>query len=142
MIEILNTLYLFAIFILIFSLPFNNKYFLHKFGYRKNNFVDIQILNIIIILNIFLIVSFFKINILYLLIIILILSLFNLIFIKNIKLINNLPLYLAIFILFFLYSTMLMNNPELGWDAAVNWIFKTKKCRCKKVKYKVTHNNY
>ena len=126
MIEILNTLYLFLIFTLLFSLPFNNKFFLHKFEYRKNNFFDIQIFNIILILNIFLIVSFFKINILYLLILFLILSLFNLIFIKSIRLINSLPMYLAIFILFLIYSTKVMNNPELGWDAAVNWIFKTK----------------
>jgi len=125
MTEILNIFFLLTSFLVIFNLPINNNLLTKKI--YKNDFgvFEIYVLNIIVILNFLLFLSFFELNLFYVFSCFFCLALINLFFLNWSK--NKKELLLISFFIIFLvsYSFQIASYPQLEWDAAVNWVFKT-----------------
>jgi len=124
MIEIFNIVYLMFGLILVFASP---TLLVIKLNKNKNdNLFFIYSINIILILNIFLIFSFFKLNLYFIFYFFSFIGFINICFLsKFLNLKKN--YFFLIFVLFLLILSMkIAVNPRLEWDAAVNWIFKTK----------------
>jgi hypothetical protein len=124
MIEIINIIYLIAGLTLIFLSP---TFLVCKFGNKYGlNFFEIYSINIILILNIFLIFSFFTFNLNYIFFLFLIIGIINISYLYKKYNFNKNYLFLIFLLFVFIYSINIASNLRLEWDAAVNWIFKTK----------------
>ena len=121
MIEIINIiLFPFAL-IIFFQNHFFPKLFDKKYG-KKNSYLDFYILNIFIILNLILLISLLNFNIQFTIIILLIYFFLVNILNFNLKIISQ-SVYslLALIIIFYILSTYIVANPDLGWDGKFHW---------------------
>ena len=124
MIEIINIIYLLAGLTLIFAFP--SKYILNFTGNDGGNLVETHSINIILVLTLFLLFSFSKLNLNFIFNFLAVFGFLNFFFnYKNVLVKKN---YLFLIFLFFCFiiSMKIATNPRLEWDAAVNWIYKTK----------------
>ena len=124
MIEIINIIYLLAGLTLIFAFP--PKYILNFTGNDGGNLVETHSINIILVLTLFLLFSFSKLNLNFIFNFLAVFGFLNFFFnYKNVLVKKN---YLFLIFLFFCFiiSMKIATNPRLEWDAAVNWIYKTK----------------
>ena len=121
MIEIINII-LFPLALIIF---FQNHLFAKllkkKFG-KGNTHFDYYILNLFIILNLILLVSLFNFDIQFTIIIISIYFILVNIFNFSFKIISK-SIYslLILIIIFYVLSTYIVANPDLGWDGKFHW---------------------
>ena len=124
MIEIFNIIYLIIGLTLIFAAPTLLVFNLNID--KPYDFFLIYLINLIIILNIFLIFSFFQLNLNYIFYFLSFIGFINIYYFFNFFKFKKNYFY-SIFLLFvFILSIKIAENPRLEWDAAVNWIFKTK----------------
>ena len=124
MIEIINIIYLLAGLTLIFAFP--SKYILNFTGNDGGNLVETHSINIILVLTLFLLFSFSKLNLNFIFNFLAVVGFLNFFFnYKNVLVKKN---YLFLIFLFFCFiiSMKIATNLRLEWDAAVNWIYKTK----------------
>ena len=124
MIEIINIIYLLAGLTLIFAFP--SKYILNFTGNDGGNLVETHSINIILVLTLFLLFSFSKLNLNFIFNFLAVFGFLNFFFnYKNVLVKKN---YLFLIFLFFCFiiSMKIATNLRLEWDAAVNWIYKTK----------------
>ncbi len=121
MIEIINII-LFPLALIIF---FQNHLFVKllkkRFG-KENSHFDYYILNLFIILNLILLVSLFNFDIQFTIIIISIYFILVNIFNFSFKIISK-SIYslLILIIIFYVLSTYIVANPDLGWDGKFHW---------------------
>jgi len=121
MIEIINII-LFPLALIIF---FQNHLFAKllkkKFG-KGNTHFDYYILNLFIILNLILLVSLFNFDIQFTIIIVSIYFILVNIFNFSFKIISK-SIYslLILIIIFYVLSTYIVANPDLGWDGKFHW---------------------
>ena len=121
MIEIINII-LFPLALIIF---FQNHLFAKllkkKFG-KGNSHFDYYILNLFIILNLILLVSLFNFDIQFTIIIVSIYFILVNIFNFSFKIISK-SIYslLILIIIFYVLSTYIVANPDLGWDGKFHW---------------------
>ena len=127
--EILNIIYFFLIFILIFSFPFNELTISHIIKLKKLNlnFFDFQSLNIIFFCYIMLMISFFNLDLKFVYYFYLLISLFFLLKF-NIKIINLKKIESKKYIFFFSVITIsiffyIAHNLKLEWDGH-HWLEK------------------
>ena len=121
MIEIINII-LFPLALIIF---FQNHLFAKllkkRFG-KENSHFDYYILNLFIILNLILLVSLFNFDIKFTIIIVSIYFILVNIFNFSFKIISK-SIYslLILIIIFYVLSTYIVANPDLGWDGKFHW---------------------
>lgn len=127
--EILNIIYFFLIFIIIFSFPFNELTLSHviKVKNLNLNFFDFQSLNIIFFCYIMLMISFFNLDLKFVYYFYLLISLFFLLKF-NIKIINLKKIESKKYIFFFSVITIsiffyIAHNLKLEWDGH-HWLEK------------------
>ena len=124
MIEIFNIIYLLAGLTLIFAFPPKSVINLTKSS--GNNLVETHYINIILVLNLLLLFSFSKLDLNYIFNLLAAFGFLN--FFLNYKSFLIKKNYFFLIFLFFslIISIKIATNPRLEWDAAVNWIYKTK----------------
>ncbi len=121
MIEIINII-LFPFALIIF---FQNHLFsklLKKKYVKKSSHIDLYILNLFIILNLILLISLLNFNIQFTIIILLIYFILVNTFNFSFKIISQ-SIYslLVLIIIFYILSTYIVANPDLGWDGKFHW---------------------
>jgi hypothetical protein len=124
MIEIFNIIYLLAGLTLIFAFP--PKYVLNLTGNSGNNLVETYFINIILVLNLFLLFSFSKLNLIFIFNFLAAFGFLNFLFYYKYVLIKKNYLFLIFLFFCLIISMKIATNLRLEWDAAVNWIYKTK----------------
>ena len=127
MFEILNIIYFFLIFVIIFSFPFNQFTVNQILKIKKLNFFDFQSLNIVFFCYIILILSFFNINLKLIFYFYLITCLFYLFVLYRKKIISIKIINFKYFFFFFLITISLFtytaHNLKLEWDGH-HWLEK------------------
>tara|TARA_Y100000591_G_C21811405_1_gene688152 strand:- start:100 stop:1383 length:1284 start_codon:yes stop_codon:yes gene_type:complete len=121
MIEIINIILFPLALIIFFQNHFFTKLLKKRFG-KKNSHFDYYILNLFVILNLILLVSLFNLDIQFTIIIILIYFILFNIFNFSYKIISQ-SFYslLILIIIFYVLSTNIVANPDLGWDGKFHW---------------------
>ena len=121
MIEIINII-LFPLALIIF---FQNHLFtklIKKRFEKKNSYFDCYILNLFIILNLILLISLLNFDIQFTIIIILTYFILVNIFNFSYKIIfQSIYSLLILIIIFYVLSTYIVANPDLGWDGKFHW---------------------
>jgi len=124
MIEIINIIYLLAGLTLIFAFP--SKYILNFTGNDGGNLVETHSINIILVLTLFLLFSFSKLNLNFIFNFLAVFGFLNFFFYYQNVLVKKNYFFLIFLFFCFIISMKIATNPRLEWDAAVNWIYKTK----------------
>ena len=121
MIEIINIILFPVALIIFFQNHFFAKLLKKRFG-KENSHFDYYILNLFIILNLILLVSLFNFDIQFTIIIISIYFILVNIFNFSFKIISK-SIYslLILIIIFYVLSTYIVANPDLGWDGKFHW---------------------
>ncbi len=121
MIEIINIILFPLALIIFFQNHFFTKLLKKRLG-KKNSHFDYYILNLFVILNLILLVSLFNLDIQFTIIIILIYFILFNIFNFSYKIISQ-SFYslLILIIIFYVLSTNIVSNPDLGWDGKFHW---------------------
>ncbi len=121
MIEIINIILFPLALIIFFQNHFFTKLLKKRLG-KKNSHFDYYILNLFVILNLILLVSLFNLDIQFTIIIILIYFILFNIFNFSYKIISQ-SFYslLILIIIFYVLSTNIVANPDLGWDGKFHW---------------------
>jgi hypothetical protein len=124
MIEIINIIYLLAGLTLIFAFP--PKYILNFTGNDGGNLVETHSINIILVLTLFLLFSFSKLNLNFIFNFLAVFGFLNFFFYYQNVLVKKNYFFLIFLFFCFIISMKIATNLRLEWDAAVNWIYKTK----------------
>ena len=121
MIEIINIILFPVALIIFFQNHFFAKLLKKRFG-KENSHFDYYILNLFIILNLILLVSLFNFDIQFTIIIVSIYFILVNIFNFSFKIISK-SIYslLILIIIFYVLSTYIVANPDLGWDGKFHW---------------------
>tara|TARA_B100000900_G_scaffold29752_1_gene22648 strand:- start:1125 stop:2408 length:1284 start_codon:yes stop_codon:yes gene_type:complete len=121
MIEIINIILFPLALIIFFQNHLFNKLSKKRFG-KENSHFDYYILNLFIILNLILLVSLFNFDIQFTTIIISIYFILVNIFNFSFKIISkSIHSLLILIIIFYVLSTYIVANPDLGWDGKFHW---------------------
>tara|TARA_B100001057_G_scaffold329637_1_gene330031 strand:- start:8654 stop:9937 length:1284 start_codon:yes stop_codon:yes gene_type:complete len=121
MIEIVNIILFPLALIIFFQNHFFSKLLKKKYG-NKNEYFDFYILNLFIILNLILLISLFNFDIQFTIISLLIYFILVNIFNFSLKIISQSLYSLSILIIiFYVLSTYIVANPDLGWDGKFHW---------------------